>query len=167
MKQAMDIRGGLNGWHILFGMIAFFMVVMAVDSLMVYKAVSTFSGETPDAYRSGLDYNQRIAEQRLQDKLGWTEATKFDAATGTFVVTLKDRDGHGVDGLQVTGAVGRLATDIDDHDFAFTAIGNGSYTVAIPNLTEGEWEVSWAASRGKGRDRDIVYRSKGSLWKQP
>ncbi len=167
MKQATDVDGGLNGRHVLFGLIAFFLVVAAVNGLMAYKALSTFSGETPDAYRSGLDYNQRIVEARAQQKLGWTEATKFDSSTGTLSVTLKDHEGLGVDGLQVTGAVGRLATDIADHDLAFTAMGNGSYSVVVPNLAEGAWEVSWAASRGKGRDRDIVYRSKVSVWKQP
>ncbi len=167
MTQAASVQNGIRGWHVLFGMIAFFVIVTAVNSVMIYKALATFSGETPDAYRSGLDYNQRIAEARTQAKLGWTEATKFDASTGTFTVTLKDRDGHGVDGLQVTAAVGRLATDVADHDFTLTPGGNGSYSVVIPNLAEGAWEVAWAASKGQGRDRDIVYRSKGSLWKQP
>ena len=39
---------------------------------MIYKALTTFGGvETPDAYRKGLAYNQRIAAEEAQAGLGW------------------------------------------------------------------------------------------------
>ncbi|WP_045838010.1 FixH family protein [Hyphomicrobium sp. 99] len=167
MKQTISGRGGINGWHVLFGMIAFFLIVTAVDGVMIYKAVSTFGGDTPDAYRTGLLYNQRIAEERRQDERGWTESTKFDGRTGTFSVTLKDHAGHGVDGLQITGTIGRPATDIADHNLVLTAAGGGTYSTVVPNLSEGTWDISLVASQGDGAQRSIVYRAKARLWKQP
>ncbi len=167
MKQALPVRSGINGWHVLFGMIAFFTTVTAVDGVMIYDALSTFGGDTPDAYRTGLLYNQRIADERRQDELGWTETTKFDSASGVFSVTLKDRDGRGVEDLQITGSIGRPATDVADRNLVLIAAGGGAYTVTLPNLAEGTWDISLFANLGDAGQRSIVYRSKVRLWKQP
>lgn len=167
MKQAMPVRSGINGWHVLFGMIAFFLTVTAVDGVMIYDALSTFGGDTPDAYRTGLLYNQRIAEERRQDELGWTESTNFNSATGVFSVTLKDRGGRGVEDLQITATVGRPATDIADHNLVLAAAGGGAYSAVVPNLAEGTWDISLVASQGDAANRSVVYRAKARLWKQP
>ena len=166
-SQEIPVQGGIKGWHVLFGMIAFFLIVTAVDGVMIYKALSTFGGDTPDAYRTGLLYNQRIAEERRQDERGWTESTNFDGSTGTFSVTLKDNVGRGVDGLQITGTIGRPATDIADHNLVLTAAGGGTYSTVVPNLSEGKWDISLVASQGDAAQRSVVYRAKVRLWKQP
>jgi nitrogen fixation protein FixH len=163
----MPVRGGISGWHVLFGMIAFFLTVTAVDGVMIYDALSTFGGDTPDAYRTGLLYNQRIAEERRQDELGWTESTNFNSATGVFSVTLKDRGGRGVEDLQITATVGRPATDIADHNLVLAAAGGGAYSAVVPNLAEGTWDISIVASQGDAANRSVVYRAKARLWKQP
>jgi len=52
----------LNGWKVLAMFVGFFLVVGAVDGLMIYKALGTFSGEvTPHPYERGLAYNKEIA----------------------------------------------------------------------------------------------------------
>jgi nitrogen fixation protein FixH len=167
MRQALPVRSGINGWHVLFGMIAFFVTVTAVDGVMIYDAISTFGGDTPDAYRTGLLYNQRIADERRQDELGWKEATKFDSATGVFSVTLKDRRGRSIDDLKITGSIGRPATDVADRNLVLAAVGEGAYTVTLPNLAEGNWDISLFASQGDASQKSVVYRSKVRLWKQP
>ena len=129
-------------------------LVTAVDGVMIYDALSTFGGDTPDAYRTGLLYNQRIAEERRQDELGWTESTNFDNATGVFSVTLKDRDGRGVEDLQIAATVGRPATDIADHKLVLAAAGGGVYSAVVPNLAEGTWDVSLVASQGDAANRE-------------
>ncbi|MBS0249964.1 MAG: FixH family protein [Proteobacteria bacterium] len=169
MKQFSPVQSGLHGWHVLFGMIAFFLTVTAVDSVMVYKAVSTFGGDTPDAYRTGLLYNQRIAEERRQNELGWAQTTNFDSADGVFSMTLKDRDGRGVNGLHVAGSIGRPATDVADHNLVLTAAGDGVYTITLQNLAEGNWDMSLFASQSDAKQGNgtVVYRSKVRLWKRP
>jgi nitrogen fixation protein FixH len=160
-------QSGIRGWHVLVAMLAFFVTVTAVNSVMIYDALSTFGGDTPDAYRAGLAYNQRIAEQAAQDRLGWTETSAFDAAKSEFRFTLKDRDGQGIDGLRVTASVGRPATDVFDHEIPLRAEGQGTYVGTLTGITEGTWLASVAASRDEGGHGDIVYRSKVRLWKQP
>lgn len=157
----------IKGWHVLAAMISFFVLVTAVDGVMIYDAVSTFGGDTRDAYRTGLAYNQRIAEQTSQDRLGWTEASTFDSATSQFRLTLTDREGHGVDGLQVTASVGRPATDVFDREIVLRSVGNGTYAATMANLSEGTWSASVAASGREGGRNGVVYRSKVRLWKQP
>lgn len=166
MRQSLTANG-LNGWHVLFAIVGFFATVMAVDGVLIYKAVSTFAGDTADSYRIGLAYNTRIDEERLQDSLGWTEANTYDAAGGVFTVTLKGPDGRGIDGLNVIATIGRPATDISDRDVVLTASGDGIYRSPVLNLSEGTWEVSLAAKQGDAKHQSVVYRSKARLWKQP
>jgi nitrogen fixation protein FixH len=158
-------QGVIRGWHVLAAMLAFFAAVTAVNSVMIYDALSTFGGDTPDAYRTGLAYNQRIAEQASQDRLGWTETTAFDPAKSEFRITLKDSDGHGIDGLHLTASVGRPATDVFDRDFPLRPEGQGTYVGEVSNLSEGTWLASVAARQDAAGD--VVYRSKVRLWKQP
>ena len=41
----------INGRHVLFGLLAFFAIVLVADTYLIYKAVSTFGGlETEDAW---------------------------------------------------------------------------------------------------------------------
>ncbi|RUO98503.1 FixH family protein [Hyphomicrobium sp.] len=167
MKQTLAVTGGINGWHVLFGMIAFFLTVTAVNGVMIYDAISTFGGDTPDAYRTGLHYNQRIAQQRQQDQLSWTEESKFDTSTGIFSTTLKDRDGHGLSGLSVKGSVGRPATDRADRAIIFNEIGSGTYRVNLTDLSPGTWDLSFFVSETDAKPENVVYRSKARLWKQP
>lgn len=169
MKQMNPAQYGLNGWHVLFSMIAFFLAVVAVDGVMIYKAISTFGGDTPDAYRTGLLYNQRIAEERRQNELGWTETITFDSARDSLRLTLKDRGGSGVRGLHVAGSIGRPTTDVADRSLILAAAGDGVYTIKLSNLAEGEWDVSLIASQIDARNgnSNVVYRSKVRLWKRP
>jgi nitrogen fixation protein FixH len=157
----------IKGWHVLATMIGFFVSVTAVDGVMIYDAVSTFGGDTRDAYRTGLAYNQRIAEQTSQDRLGWTEASAFDSATSEFRFTLTDREGRGIDGLQLTVSIGRPATDVFDREVVLQGVGNGTYSATIANLSEGTWSASVAASGREGGRNGLVYRSKVRIWKQP
>jgi nitrogen fixation protein FixH len=159
--------GGIRGWHVLLGLVAFFGTVSAVDGVMIYKAVSTFGGDTRDAYRTGLAYNERIAEQIQQDQLGWTDASAFDGASSEFRFTLKDRDGHGVDGLRVTAVVGRPATDEYDREISLRPVGQGTYIADLAGLSEGTWFASVTASREAAAPGDITYRTKVRLWKRP
>ena len=85
----------ITGRHVLFLMLGFFGVIIATDTWLVYKAVSTFGGiETQDAYRKGVTYNERIAEERAQAALGWTKEARLE--NGELRVTVRDKDQKGV-----------------------------------------------------------------------
>lgn len=156
----------ITGRHVLVTMVAFFLVVVAVDAFMIFKAVSTFGGiENKTAYKTGLAYNQRIAEEKQQDALGWVETLNYDKAAGALELVLKDRDGRGVGDLAVSALIGRPATNAYDREVALNGSGDGRYLVPLPDLADGTWSVSIVA-RDKSPDGAIVYRSKARLWKQ-
>lgn len=168
MTTMAPARGGLRGWHVLVTLVTFFLIVTAVDGVMIYDALSTFSGnETEDAYRKGVAYNQLIKAEEAQNRLGWSQSNTFNSATGEFSVSFNDRDGHGIDGLQVAAEIGRPATEVFDRQIILNGAGNGRYHTRLAGLGEGTWFVSLTASEGDGARRSVAFRSKARLWKQP
>ncbi len=150
----------------LVAMVGFFATIAAVDAVMVYQAISTFGGlETPDAYRKGLAYNQRIANDRAQEKLGWSDIIALDPATGALTVTLKDRDGRGIEGLLVTAKVGRPASNVYDRTLDLTDKGAGAHDVSLSGFGDGTWTVNVAVRTRGGPDSLVVYQSKARIWK--
>ena len=74
---------GLRGRHVLWAFLGFFATVFVVNGAMIYSAVSTHSGLVAnEPYRKGLHYNERIAADERQARLGWTERSR-SAATAT------------------------------------------------------------------------------------
>jgi len=168
MSGISPIDREIRGIHVLVGIVAFFLAVATVDAVMIYRAVSTFSGtDTQDAYRKGLAYNARIAEEGVQNARDWRTEHTFDAATGAFRVTIKDRTGSGVDGLAVAARIGRPATSQFDRDLALKSEGSGVYAATIDGLSDGTWVMVLDASYGDAPQNNLLYRAKVRLWKQP
>jgi len=167
MKNVNSFRSVITGRHVLLAMVAFFCTVTAVNAVMIYKAVSTFGGDTADSYRIGLYYNRRLAEEHAQDRLGWSQTVAYEASDGYLHVTLKDRDGRGIDNLNLVAAIGRPATNTSDRDVTLAGLGGGRYQASLPDLAEGTWAIALAAIEDHAGKRNVVYRSKIRLWKQP
>lgn len=156
----------ITGRKVLLSMVAFFVTIAAVDSVMIYQAVSTFGGlETTDAYRKGVAYNRRIADGAAQERLGWTEAVAFEPANNALVVTLKDRDGQPLDGMSLTAKIGRPATNAYDRALEFAFKGAGRYEAAVPGLGDGTWALDIAARISRNPEAAVVYQSKARVWK--
>ena len=68
---------GLRGRHVLVVFLGFFAAVFLVNGAMIYSAVSTHTGLVAnEPYRKGLHYNERIAADERQARLGWTDALR-------------------------------------------------------------------------------------------
>jgi nitrogen fixation protein FixH len=157
----------VTGRTVLIAMVSFFAVITAVDSVMIYQAVSTFGGlETKDAYRRGLAYNKRIADSAVQDQLGWSETVTFDKDSGHLVVTLRDRHGQAVNGMTLSAMIGRPATNAFDRAVRFEGQSNGNYRAAVPGLGDGTWTIDLSARAGVSPDAANLYQSKARIWKR-
>lgn len=167
-RPTKQMRKEITGRHVLFLMLGFFAVIIATDSFLVYKAISTFGGiETDDAYRKGLAYNDRIAEERAQAALGWTKDARLDAERGELRLTVRDKNQKGISGLQITALFGRPATNTHDRTLKLTQIGDGEYMAIVGTIEPGSWVATIAAREAlSGSDR-VVYQSKVRLWKAP
>lgn len=157
----------LNGWHVLAAMLAFFGTIIAVDSVLIYKAVSTFGGiESANAYRDGLHYNARLARAAEQANLGWTENVEAAASPQRLRVTLTGPDGAGVTGRHVVAEVGRPATNRFDRTLELVEVAPGLYEAALADAGPGTWAVGLSVFERRGGD-EPVYRARRRLWIAP
>lgn len=158
----------VTGRHVLFAVLGFFALVTGVNGIMIYKALTTFGGvETPDAYRKGLAYNQRIAAERAQAELGWQDEVSYSAPDRALTLLLKDRDGRPVSGASVTATVGRSATNSFDQTLAMSESSDGRYQAAVDGLGPGTWIVNVTVSRAASAGADTAFAIRRRLWLKP
>jgi nitrogen fixation protein FixH len=162
------LRRGLRGLHVLLVFIGFFLTVFAVNGVMIYEAISTFGGlETPDAYRKGLSYNQRIAQGDAQDQRGWRDTLAYAPATERVRLDMSDHTGAAVPDLVISGEIGRPATDRFDRHLEFTQTGPGTYEADVRGLQPGWWTIDIEAKKSASAGTEERYEAKERLWIKP
>lgn len=152
-----------DGWWYPLIYVGGFLVIIAVNIVMVYDATRTFSGlTTQDPYLSGNSYNAEIDASDAQKKLGWSSDLGVDLVDsppgltvpkGAFptklTFTIVDRDNKPVEGLTVVAEIRRPAENNMDQRVDLSASDKGVYSqvVALPKL--GQWEIRVVAEREK------------------
>lgn len=148
----------INGWHVLAGFLAFFVVVTAVDVVMAVDAYRTHSGEVSTSpYEDGLAYDSQLDQQRNQARLGWRMALGL-GASGEVRLTAATATGAALDGLRVTGRLERPATEEGRIDLAFQPLGPGVYVAQPSRLPAGAWDARISAYDRHGRRFDAERR---------
>lgn len=129
----------VKGWHVAAGVVAFFAVVIGVDSVFLTLAYRTHPGQVaPRPYEAGLIYNAELERQRAQAALGWRVAA--EPRPDAVVVTMQDRDGTALTGLKVTAMLQRPATEHGRTSLVLTETGPGRYEAVSPGLS-GAWDT--------------------------
>jgi nitrogen fixation protein FixH len=141
-EKKQSTKGELKGWHVLLIILGMFGVVFAVNGYMIYKAITTLSGEQPHAYMEGLKFNETIAARAAQSDAGWT--MKLDMGRGAggdvqFIATLKDKSGNAVRGAAMNGLIGRPTDDKHDKALVFSEERAGTYVAHLQELGPGKW----------------------------
>ena len=155
----------LQGRHVLGLFLAFFAAVFLVNGAMIYAAMSTHTGlVASEPYRKGLHYNDRIAQDERQARLGWVETLEAERA-GRVRLTLADSGGRAISGLTVTCVLGRPTTNRHDIKIALTETAPGSYEAEAGQLAAGGWLVAVEARRVSGAEP--LYRARRRLWLKP
>lgn len=94
MSQTMQPRDRLIPWYF----VAFFIVIAAVDGVMVTLAVRTQTGVVTDhAYERGLAYNQVVTAADAQAQLNWKGDIRFQPQAerkGALTFSLRDEKGN-------------------------------------------------------------------------
>ena len=161
---------GLSGRHVLGAMVAFFAVIIVADSIMIYKAVSTFGGvDNTNAYRDGLAYNDRIARAERQAALGWHDEVELLADPARMRVALKDAAGNAPPAVRIEAVLGRPATNGLDERLSLAEVASGVFEAPLPDaaLAPGAWIVTVRAFQGDGSAADPVYQTRRRLWVAP
>jgi len=146
----MNMMSEFTGKHMLIIMLSFFGVVIGVNLTMAWLANATWSGLiVSNGYVASQSFNSDLQHVQAQQALGWTVLLTPSAREVRF--TVKDKHGHGVAGLKLSGSVQRTVTDRDDIQLHFTETALGEY-VAPATMAPGLWEVELEA---KARDGTI------------
>ena len=137
-------RPPLTGRHVLAIIVAFFLVIFAVNGVFVYVSLQSHPGVTSDdAYRKGLDHNRTLD----QNARGWRIAVSVES--GIVELRLSDRAGAPLTGLAVIGEARRPVHDRADKKLILKETGPGLYSAAETKLPAGRWElVLTAAAQG-------------------
>jgi nitrogen fixation protein FixH len=128
-----------TGRHALMVFVGAFGVIISVNLLMAYSAVSTFPGlEVKNSYVASQQFDERKA---AQEALGWT--VRADASEGQVVLSITDADGTPVRVGALEAVVGRATHVADDIRPAF--IFDGEAYVAPIDLAGGNWNIRMTA----------------------
>ncbi|MCR8724212.1 FixH family protein [Frigidibacter sp. ROC022] len=112
-----------------------FAVIIGVNVVMAFKAISTFPGlEVDNAYVASQTFD---AERRAQEALGWTAGVEADGET--FRLTLIDSDGNAVRPESLSVMIGRSTERNDDQTPEL--IFDGEAWTAPVELAGGYWQV--------------------------
>lgn len=160
------LRAGepITGRQVLFMLLGFFGLVAAVNGVMIYFAVSSFSGlDTENAYMKGLAYNQTLHAGEAQRALGWTVELSHRPLGGDLeevTVSFRDKSGRPVESLVVAAELRRPAGEGFDRALSLEPLGGGRYGAALALPLKGQWDVRVQATARDG----TAYLLEQSLW---
>ena len=149
IPQRPDLERPLTGRHVAILLGLFFGVMFVANGAMIYTALSTLHGEElANSYDASQVYNQRIAEARAQNLLGWVAdvTTRQEGEGERVVADFRDRDGAPIPGLEVRA---RFVHPFDrgaDREAILNSDGGAYEGVAAP-LHSGRWTLVIEARR--------------------
>ena len=125
--------------------VAGFVVVIAVNGLMMWLAIASFSGLYSDHARdTGVTYNRVIAEQKARDSLGWKVATSWQPESQRLAISLTNADGSPLAGAHVSVELVRPAEKHAPIDVDLTTLGGGNFGARIDLPLRGSWDLDIA-----------------------
>lgn len=125
----------LTGKHVLAITVSAFTVIISVNLVLAYKAVSTFPGlEVDNSYVASQGFNARKA---AQEALGWHLAPSYTG--GRVDLAFTDHNGLPVQVKDLDVLIGRTTSTMDDARPVFVAMGD-VYSTELP-LARGKWMV--------------------------
>ena len=138
------MRRELTGRHVLVITVTAFGIIIAVNLLMAFKAVSTFPGlEVRNSYVASQEFDRvRIA----QEGLGWTATPSYDGEV--LSVEMRDRDGNPAPVESFGLTIGRPTHVRDDQTPQFT-YNDGVFSTPL-TLEPGVWIIHLEATAPDG-----------------
>lgn len=166
MSMTRITSGRIDGRHVMIALLIFFGTLFAVNAVFLYYAIGTFNGfETSNAYRKGLNYNERISADTAQLSLGWTPAVRFEPEKKQLRIEITDRSGQPVRGLMISGEIRRPVTDREDRALELHEGMAGIYAADI-GLAPGQWSLTVRATSPASANGP-EFRFKQRLWVRP
>jgi len=154
IRHGLDYDPKRSRW-IPWAFVGAFAVIIAVNLVLVYAALTTFTGVTTGkSYDRGRAYNAVLAEAARQDALGWQ--ARVTLQDGVLTVLATDREG-----LPVGGRVeGVLLRPLEGAELRldFAAAGPGKFIAFAALPGRGQWEARLRLTDARGEHLDIRQR---------
>lgn len=144
----------LTGRLVLAICVCFFGVIAAVNGVMMTLAIRTMPGlDVANGYVASQEMNSQIEAMRQQAERGWQVAVqmKLDGDSAPVDITIADKQGAPVGGLEVVARLAHPAVTRADHDIVLREIGPGHYIAVFPEVHPGAWTLITAANRNGER----------------
>jgi nitrogen fixation protein FixH len=152
----------LTGRKVLLLLVGFFVLVFAVNGIMVHAAISTFGGvDTPSSYHAGLVFESEVAKAEHQQALHWQVDGKLKRESGGEVVldiSVRDAQGAPVTGLSADARLAHPADERLDHVIPVARNGAGRFH-GESKAKPGQWELIVDFYRGGDR----LFRSRSRV----
>jgi nitrogen fixation protein FixH len=143
----------VTGRFVLVCFVGFFLVVAAMNAIMIRFAVTTFGGvETESSYKAGLAFKAEVASSVAQQALGWNVDVRIDRqGQGTALnIAVRDASGVPVPSLSIDVNLAHPADRRKDVVASATEQSAGSYRAMAPAAL-GRRTVSLELSRNGER----------------
>jgi nitrogen fixation protein FixH len=139
----------ITGKWVLKAFILSFGVIFAVNGLLTYYALESWSGlETENAYDKGLAHNQTLANAQAQALLGWQVVVLYETVAadgpkraGVLTVKVRDKQGQAMNGLAGTALLWRPTHEGSDQRAVLAATEAGVYRTEVNVPAAGQWDV--------------------------
>jgi nitrogen fixation protein FixH len=135
----------LTGGKVLFMLLAFFGVVIAVNVTMARLAIQTLPGtEVDSAYGASLAYENEIAAAHDQNARNWKVDARIQRGPdggATLEVEARDNRGLPMSGLNFQGRFERPADRRADQAVVLAEIASGIYRGSAPLIGPGQWDL--------------------------
>lgn len=136
----------ITGKHVLFFTVSAFAVIIGVNVLMAYKAVSTFPGlEVKNSYVASQTFD---ADRDAQIALGWTLAPDYDPAAKELRLVFTDKEGLPVVLGDLSVLVGRTTSSGFDTRPEF--VRDAGVYLGKADLAPGKWMMQVEARAADG-----------------
>jgi len=153
----------LEGRHVLYMLLSFFGVMVSVNLVLVYFALTSFSGlSQDDPYNKGINYNQAIEAMEAQQSRNWSISLGVEGPADKTIVkfALSTQGGQPIVAEKVT-AVFRHPTKIGQDIEAILIPNAGSYATTIALASAGQWDLYITVVGG---GYDVPYRVEKRIW---
>ncbi len=132
--------------------VAGFAIVVAVNGLMIWLAVASFSGLYTDQPRDrGLRYNRILSDQRARDALGWQVEVAWQAEPLQLRVMAAGADGVPLTGARVAAVLVRPVEKRASVGVALTEVGEGRFVAPLDLPAPGNWDAHVVVETGGQR----------------
>lgn len=134
----------LTGRKVLIITVSAFGVIIGVNLVMAYKAISTFPGlEVDNSYVASQNFD---AERKAQEALGWVAQPSYEG--GVLKLTIRDAAGLPAPIKDLSLLVGR-PTNVSEDKTLNMAYAAGTYSAPVA-LGDGNWLIHVEAHAADG-----------------